>query len=87
MTMKIGRNDPCPCGSGKKYKACCLNKPVTINPVTKKQRKFTASVISNQPKSIDLMERTYGDMIARGMAEEKPPALPTSEEENKQENQ
>jgi uncharacterized protein len=20
---KIGRNDPCPCGSGKKYKRCC----------------------------------------------------------------
>ena len=20
---KIGRNDPCPCGSGKKYKQCC----------------------------------------------------------------
>ena len=20
---KIGRNDPCPCGSGKKYKNCC----------------------------------------------------------------
>lgn len=26
---KIGRNDPCPCGSGKKYKKCCLNKPKT----------------------------------------------------------
>lgn len=25
-TEKIGRNDPCPCGSGKKYKKCCLNK-------------------------------------------------------------
>lgn len=24
---KIGRNDPCPCGSGKKYKHCCINKP------------------------------------------------------------
>ena len=24
---KIGRNDPCLCGSGKKYKFCCLNKP------------------------------------------------------------
>ena len=24
--MKIGRNDPCPCGSGKKYKNCCLGK-------------------------------------------------------------
>ena len=22
---KVGRNDPCPCGSGKKYKKCCLN--------------------------------------------------------------
>ncbi len=24
--MSIGRNDPCPCGSGKKYKKCCLAK-------------------------------------------------------------
>ena len=24
--MKTGRNDPCPCGSGKKYKHCCLGK-------------------------------------------------------------
>jgi hypothetical protein len=24
--MKVGRNDPCPCGSGKKYKKCCLDK-------------------------------------------------------------
>ena len=23
---KVGRNDPCPCGSGKKYKKCCLRK-------------------------------------------------------------
>ena len=23
--MKVGRNDPCPCGSGKKFKKCCLN--------------------------------------------------------------
>lgn len=23
--MKTGRNDPCPCGSGKKYKQCCIN--------------------------------------------------------------
>jgi preprotein translocase subunit SecA len=22
-TRKVGRNDPCPCGSGKKYKQCC----------------------------------------------------------------
>jgi len=26
VNKKVGRNDPCPCGSGKKYKKCCLNK-------------------------------------------------------------
>ena len=25
-TPAVGRNDPCPCGSGKKYKKCCLDK-------------------------------------------------------------
>src|SRR5699024_2395532 len=23
--MKLGRNEPCPCGSGKKYKHCCID--------------------------------------------------------------
>jgi uncharacterized protein YecA (UPF0149 family) len=25
---KIGRNEQCPCGSGQKFKRCCLNKPL-----------------------------------------------------------
>ncbi len=25
-SVKVGRNTPCPCGSGKKYKKCCLGK-------------------------------------------------------------
>lgn len=29
MASKVGRNDSCPCGSGKKYKKCCLNKERT----------------------------------------------------------
>ena len=24
--MQVGRNEHCPCGSGKKFKRCCLNK-------------------------------------------------------------
>ena len=28
---KIGRNEPCPCGSGLKYKKCCINKVVAIH--------------------------------------------------------
>ncbi len=26
---KIGRNEPCPCGSGKKYKKCCIGQNIT----------------------------------------------------------
>jgi len=26
LEEKLGRNDPCPCGSGKRFKKCCLKK-------------------------------------------------------------
>lgn len=39
MTKKVGRNDPCPCGSGKKYKKCC---EMRLGP----KRKFQATVLS-----------------------------------------
>ncbi|MDP2401098.1 MAG: SEC-C metal-binding domain-containing protein, partial [Actinomycetota bacterium] len=29
MTSKLGRNDSCPCGSGKKFKKCCAEKGQT----------------------------------------------------------
>lgn len=32
---KVGRNDPCPCGSGKKYKKCCLEKEKFLLPYQK----------------------------------------------------
>ncbi|MCM8536354.1 MAG: SEC-C metal-binding domain-containing protein [Lentisphaeraceae bacterium] len=33
IAKNIGRNDKCPCGSGKKYKKCCLNVPVFSRPL------------------------------------------------------
>lgn len=27
MALQVSRNDPCPCGSGEKYKRCCLGNP------------------------------------------------------------
>ncbi len=30
---RVGRNEPCPCGSGRKYKACHLDSPGTVGPV------------------------------------------------------
>ena len=32
--MNVGRNDPCPCGSGLKYKKCCLLKDKLFDPYT-----------------------------------------------------
>ncbi len=43
---KVGRNDPCPCGSGKKYKKCCL-----IKEETRKAQKTSAT-----PKEIELRD-------------------------------
>jgi preprotein translocase subunit SecA len=32
LGKKVGRNDPCPCGSGKKFKACCMRKTAATDP-------------------------------------------------------
>ena len=32
LGKKVGRNDPCPCGSGKKFKACCMRKHADADP-------------------------------------------------------
>lgn len=66
MDQKVGRNDPCPCGSGKKYKNCCINKPIH------KPLPFKAKLLS-QPKEVDLMQRTFGERIAE--AEKLPKKL------------
>lgn len=33
MTDRIGRNEKCPCGSGEKYKKCCLDRDLKDDPV------------------------------------------------------
>ena len=45
MSKKIGRNDPCPCGSGKKYKHCCLRAQETAISEAKQQ---ILDILSNQ---------------------------------------
>jgi len=31
VKLDLGRNDPCPCGSGRKYKKCCMGKSTPIS--------------------------------------------------------
>lgn len=61
MTQKIGRNDPCPCGSGKKYKSCCQQKKASS--LKQRNHKITAKWL-NAPKVPNLMERTFGGAIS-----------------------
>jgi uncharacterized protein len=64
MNKKLGRNDPCHCGSGKKYKSCCFakdNTPAHLRKIKATWIKPTAA-IENAPfqQDVDLMERTFG---------------------------
>jgi len=44
--MSTGRNEPCPCGSGRKYKKCCLNTaPDPINYMKQKLDRFHNRVV------------------------------------------
>lgn len=47
MNEKVGRNDPCHCGSGKKYKSCCFQKEQERKNNPLSGRKFTAKVLSS----------------------------------------
>jgi uncharacterized protein len=69
--MKIGRNDPCHCGSGKKYKQCCMVKDA---PGGSTKKKFKATWLSG-PKPVNLIERTFGEAINQAN-EEKPHTTP-----------
>jgi hypothetical protein len=60
---KVGRNDPCPCGSGKKFKKCCESKVA-------KRSIGNAQVISGPNKMASLFQR---HVAPQKPAEEVPP--------------
>jgi methionyl aminopeptidase len=61
-TLKVGRNDPCPCGSGKKYKRCCMN-AVTPKPVNLEKLYLQKYGIRlKQPKDVEGI-KTCGRLV------------------------
>ncbi len=56
---KIGRNEPCPCGSGKKYKKCCLPFQQKAMAVAARPATLTQSVSSLQAAATARKE-TFG---------------------------
>ncbi len=49
--MKVGRNDPCPCGSGKKYKRCCIYTESQSYLIAKKKESSGKYLTDNQSKN------------------------------------
>ncbi|HSL60894.1 MAG TPA: type I methionyl aminopeptidase [Desulfotignum sp.] len=54
-SMKIGRNAPCPCGSGKKYKNCCRNSKKELS--VKETYKQQYDIILKTPEQIEGIRR------------------------------
>ena len=64
---KVGRNAPCPCGSGKKYKKCCL-------PLHQESRAWqdSAGPLTLEPGLTDLdrLSNSVVDLVEKGRLEE-----------------
>lgn len=98
MSKKAGRNDPCPCGSGKKYKSCCWGKELPQSDLTKKslfgriqgagsglvaaKKTFAAKVLKSGGPQ-DLVEKTFADSLDQSRHEELPPMPPEELPEQK----
>lgn len=68
--MKIGRNDPCPCGSGKKHKNCCgatASRPSTRPPENEDRQWMEAHVAPD------------GDMLLYGLIQTEMESIPAAE--------
>jgi len=60
-SQKIGRNDPCPCGSGKKYKHCCVDRHTTTGLARRTGKEENQSAKkAEQAKLINRIEKAFG---------------------------
>jgi TolA-binding protein len=66
---KIGRNDPCHCGSGQKYKRCCQEKDEAAERAARAAAEAAKPPKPARPAAIDLF---------RGMMDEEPDELTTA---------
>ena len=79
MALRVGRNDPCPCGSGKKYKKCCMlrdeanvadaqsaeSDTIHSEPEEHKKNPRSDEIENNMKRAIHLMEKRKYEESAR----------------------
>ena len=90
MSERAGRNDPCPCGSGKKYKKCCYQKDQgkgTTPALTKRAIKVIGKGASQEEKGqskSQMFDRAVEtQQRAESEAEEKAKAKAAADEKKK----
>lgn len=65
--MNIGRNDPCHCGSGKKYKKCCMKKVTSLDAIREEELRrmqaelFQFAVFNMDPELEDILDELTMD--------------------------
>ena len=69
MTTKTGRNEPCPCGSGKKFKQCCLRKEEeaereAMAALTEARKKGRGGSYSDLVETVDRLAAEYEEDVA-----------------------
>ncbi len=62
MNAKIGRNDPCPCGSGEKYKYCCMRKD-------RQRQRGAGSQPASQQERLDVLRSVTRDALPQAPPE------------------
>jgi hypothetical protein len=60
---KTGRNDPCPCGSGKKYKQCCLNVQEAVAPADLQWRRVRRAIENMAATLLRYGQERYGPAL------------------------
>jgi hypothetical protein len=69
MAKAIGRNDPCPCGSGRKYKACCAARESEVDRVVLALRRSEDAAVAAVTRFAgerfgdELVEMAWGDFV------------------------
>ena len=74
-TLKVKRNDPCPCGSGLKYKKCCLGKKAPDTKNLKEEYAKKYGIRLKEPEQIEGIRRAGRlalDILDRVAAEIRP---------------
>jgi hypothetical protein len=69
---KIGRNDPCPCGSGQKYKRCCLPREdaAAVERAREREREDAAALLADEDDGLDEASNRVIDLIDAGRLDE-----------------